>query len=206
MGIFSKIFGDYSEREIKKIKHYVDDINNLEPEIEKLSDEQLKAKTTEFKERIANGETLDDILVEAFAVVREGSKRVFGKRPFDVQVMGAIILHQGRIAEMKTGEGKTLTASLAVYLNALSGKGVHLVTVNDYLAKTQGEEMGKLYNFLGLTIGIIVHELTPAERKAAYAADITYGTNNEFGFDYLRDNMAVDKNGLVQRELNYINR
>ena len=203
MGFFSKIFGDYSEREIKKIKHYVDDINALEPEIEKLTDGELKAKTAEFKERLANGETLDDILVEAFAVVREGSKRVFGKRPFDVQLMGAIILHQGRIAEMKTGEGKTLTASLAVYLNALAGKGVHLVTVNDYLAKTQGEEMGKLYNFLGLTIGIIVHELNPAERRAAYAADITYGTNNEFGFDYLRDNMAVDKKQMVQRELNY---
>ena len=203
MGFFSKIFGDYSEREIKRIRHYVDEINNLEPEIEKLSDEELKGKTKEFKDRIANGETLDDILVEAFAVVREGSKRVFGKRPFDVQLMGAIILHQGRIAEMKTGEGKTLTASLAVYLNALSGKGVHLVTVNDYLAKVQGEEMGKLYNFLGLSIGIIVHELTSEQRKQAYAADITYGTNNEFGFDYLRDNMSVDKKQMVQRELNY---
>jgi len=203
MGFFSKLFGDYSEREIKKIKHYVDEINALEPKIEKLTDEELKGKTTEFKERISKGETLDDLLVEAFAVVREGSKRVFGKRPFDVQLMGAIILHQGRIAEMKTGEGKTLTASLAVYLNALSGHGVHLVTVNDYLAKTQGEEMGKLYNFLGLTIGIIVHELTSAQRKAAYAADITYGTNNEFGFDYLRDNMAVEKQQMVQRELNY---
>ena len=203
MGIFSKIFGDYSEREIKKIKHYVDEINALEPDFEKLSDNELKGKTQEFKDRLAKGETLDDILVEAFATVREGSKRVFGKRPFDVQLMGAIILHQGRIAEMKTGEGKTLTASLAVYLNALAGKGVHLVTVNDYLAKTQGEEMGKLYNFLGLSIGIIVHDLSPADRRAAYNADITYGTNNEFGFDYLRDNMAVEKKQLVQRELNY---
>lgn len=203
MGIFSKIFGDYSEREIKKIKHYVDDINALEPTMEKMTDAELKAKTTEFKDRLSKGETLDDILVEAFAVVREGSKRVFGKRPFDVQLMGAIILHQGRIAEMKTGEGKTLTASLAIYLNALTGKGVHLVTVNDYLAKSQGEEMGKLYNFLGLSIGIIVHELSPDQRRAAYSADITYGTNNEYGFDYLRDNMAVDKKQMVQRELNY---
>ena len=203
MGIFSKIFGDYSEREIKKIKHYVDDINALEPTMEKMTDAELKAKTTEFKDRLSKGETLDDILVEAFAVVREGSKRVFGKRPFDVQLMGAIILHQGRIAEMKTGEGKTLTASLAIYLNALTGKGVHLVTVNDYLAKSQGEEMGKLYNFLGLSIGIIVNELSPDQRRAAYSADITYGTNNEYGFDYLRDNMAVDKKQMVQRELNY---
>ena len=203
MGIFSKIFGDYSEREIKKIKHYVDDINALEPTMEKMTDAELKAKTTEFKDRLSKGETLDDILVEAFAVVREGSKRVFGKRPFDVQLMGAIILHQGRIAEMKTGEGKTLTASLAIYLNALTEKGVHLVTVNDYLAKSQGEEMGKLYNFLGLSIGIIVHELSPDQRRAAYSADITYGTNNEYGFDYLRDNMAVDKKQMVQRELNY---
>ncbi len=203
MGIFSKLFGDYSEREIKKIRHYIDEINALEPDMEKLSDGELRNKTTEFKQRLADGATLDSLLPEAFAVAREGSKRVFGKRPFDVQLMGAIILHQGRIAEMKTGEGKTLTASLAIYLNALEGKGVHLVTVNDYLAKTQGEEMGKLYHFLGLSIGIIVHELGPAERQKAYAADITYGTNNEFGFDYLRDNMAVDKKLMVQRELHY---
>ena len=203
MGFLKKIFGDYSEREIKRLQHYVDDINKLEPEYEKLTDHELKAKTDEFKERLNNGETLDDLLVEAFAVVREGSKRVFGKRPFDVQLLGGIVLHQGRIAEMKTGEGKTLTASLPVYLNALTGRGVHVVTVNDYLAKTQGEEMGKLYNFLGLSIGIIIHELTPMERKQAYSADITYGTNNEFGFDYLRDNMAVDKEQIVQRELNY---
>jgi len=203
MGLFSKIFGDYSTREIKKIQHYVEDINKLEPDMEKLSDKELRAKTDEFKERLKNGETLDDILVEAFAVVREGSKRVFGKRPFDVQLMGAIILHQGRIAEMKTGEGKTLTASLTCYLNALEGRGVHLVTVNDYLAKSQGEEMGKLYNFLGLSIGIILHDLTPAQRREAYGCDITYGTNNEFGFDYLRDNMAVEKSQMVQRELHY---
>ena len=204
MGFFDKLFGgDYSEREIKKIQHYVNEINALEESVAKLSDEELKNKTREFKERINNGETLNDILVEAYAVVREASKRVFGKRPFDVQLMGAIILHQGRIAEMKTGEGKTLTAALALYLNALAGKGVHLVTVNDYLAKSQGEEMGKLYNFLGLSIGIIIHDLDNDERRKAYNADITYGTNNEFGFDYLRDNMVIYKNQKVQRELNY---
>ena len=203
MGLFSKIFGDYSEKEVKKIKHYVTEINELEPSIEKLSDSELKEKTNEFKERLKNGETLDDILVEAFAVVREASKRVFGKRPFDVQLIGGIILHQGRIAEMKTGEGKTLTATLPLYLNALEGKGAYLVTVNDYLAKSQGEEMGKLYNFLGLSLGIIVHDINGADKKAAYNADITYGTNNEFGFDYLRDNMAIQKSQVVQRKLNY---
>lgn len=203
MGFLSKLFKSYSEKEINKIRHYVDDINKLEPEMEKLSDAELRAKTDEFKNRLANGQTLNDILVEAYAVAREGSKRVFGKRPFDVQLMGAIILHQGRIAEMKTGEGKTLTASLALYLNALEGKGAHLVTVNDYLARTQGEEMGKLYNFLGLSVGLILHDLSPEDRKAAYDADITYGTNNEFGFDYLRDNMVIQKNQMVQRELNY---
>lgn len=203
MGFLSKLFGNYSEREIKKIEHYVKEINALEPEYEKLSDSELRNKTDEFKERLKNGETLNDILVEAFALVREGSKRVFGKRPFDVQLMGAIILHQGRIAEMKTGEGKTLTAALPLYLNALEGKGVHLVTVNDYLAKSQGEEMGKLYNFLGLSVGIIVHDLTNEERRIAYNADITYGTNNEYGFDYLRDNMVIYKDQMVQRDLNY---
>ena len=203
MGLFDGLFGDYSTREVKKIQHYVDDINKLEPEMKKLKDSDFKKKTEEFKQRLNNGETLDDLLVEAFALVREGSVRVFGKRPFDVQLLGGIVLHQGRIAEMKTGEGKTLTAALPVYLNALSGHGVHVVTVNDFLAKTQGEEMGKLYNFLGLSIGVIVHELTPDQRQKAYGADITYGTNNEFGFDYLRDNMAVSKEQLVQRELNY---
>ncbi len=203
MGFLSKIFAGYSERELRKISHYVDEINALEPEMEKLSDSELRAKTDEFKERLKNGQTLNDILVEAYAVAREGSKRVFGKRPFDVQLLGAIVLHQGRIAEMKTGEGKTLTASLALYLNALEGKGAHLVTVNDYLAKSQGEEMGKLYNFLGLSVGIIVHDLTSEQRRAAYNADITYGTNNEFGFDYLRDNMVIYKNQMVQRELHY---
>ncbi len=203
MGFWKKLFPSYSEREIKKIRHYVDEINALEPEMEALSDKELQAKTNEFKERLKKGETLDDILVEAFATVREASKRVFGKRPFDVQLMGAIILHQGRISEMKTGEGKTLTASLALYLNALEGKGAHLVTVNDYLAKSQGEEMGKLYNFLGLSVGIIINGLEPDEKKAAYGADITYGTNNEYGFDYLRDNMAIYKQNMVQRELNF---
>ncbi len=203
MGLLDKIFGSYSEKEIKKIKHYVDEINALEPAMEALKDEDFKEKTKEFKERLKNGETLDDLLVEAYALAREGSKRVFGKRPFDVQLMGAIILHQGRIAEMKTGEGKTLTASLPLYLNALEGKGAHLVTVNDYLARTQGEEMGKLYNFLGLSVGLILHELTPVQRQKSYNADITYGTNNEFGFDYLRDNMVIHKDAMVQRELHY---
>ena len=203
MGFFSKLFAGYSERELNKIRHYVDEINALEPELEKYSDEELRAKTEEFKSRLKNGETLNDILVEAYAVAREGSKRVFGKRPFDVQLLGAIVLHQGRIAEMKTGEGKTLTAALALYLNALEGKGAHLVTVNDYLAKSQGEEMGKLYNFLGLSVGIIVHDLTPDQRKAAYNSDITYGTNNEYGFDYLRDNMVIYRQQMVQRELHY---
>ena len=203
MGLFKNLFASYSEKEIKKIRHYVDEINALEPSMESLSDSELREKTNEFKERVKNGETLNDILVEAFAVVREGSKRVFGKRPFDVQLMGAIILHQGRISEMKTGEGKTLTASLALYLNALEGKGAHLVTVNDYLAKSQGEEMGKLYNFLGLSYGVIVNGLDSVDRRKAYHADITYGTNNEYGFDYLRDNMAIYKNNMVQRELNY---
>jgi preprotein translocase subunit SecA len=203
MGLFKNLFASYSEREIKKIRHCVDEINALEPEMEKLTDVELKNKTAEFKERVKNGETLDNILVEAYAVAREGSKRVFGKRPFDVQLLGAIILHQGRIAEMKTGEGKTLTAALALYLNAISGKGAHLVTVNDYLAKSQGEEMGKLYNFLGLTCGVIVHDLDNDQRREAYNSDITYGTNNEFGFDYLRDNMAIYKNQMVQRDLNY---
>ncbi len=203
MGFFKNLFASYSEKEIKKIRHYVDEINSLEPTMTALSDQDLKAKTTEFKERLTKGETLDDILVEAYAVAREGSKRVFGKRPFDVQLLGAIILHQGRISEMKTGEGKTLTAALALYLNALAGKGAHLVTVNDYLAKSQGEEMGKLYNFLGLSVGIIINGLDSAQRRTAYAADITYGTNNEYGFDYLRDNMAIYKQNMVQRDLNF---
>jgi len=198
-----KIMGSYSEREVKRIIPIVDEIDSFEPTIKALSDMELKGKTAELKERLANGETLDDILPEAYAVVREASVRVFGKRLFRVQMIGGIVLHQGRIAEMKTGEGKTLLATLPAYLNALDGKGVHVVTVNDYLAKYQGELMGKLYNFLGLSVGIIVHDLDNEQRRAAYNSDITYGTNNEFGFDYLRDNMVTYKEEMVQRDLSY---
>jgi len=196
--LFEKIFGTYSSREIKRIMPLVNKINALEPDIQKLSDAELKAKTVEFRERLKSGETLDDILCEAFAVVREAGKRVLGMRHFDVQLIGGIVLHQGRIAEMKTGEGKTLVATLPCYLNALEGKGVHVVTVNDYLAKRDSELMGKIYRFLGLTVGLIIHDKTPAERKEAYSCDITYGTNNEFGFDYLRDNMVIYKENVVQ--------
>ena len=203
MGLISKVFGTYSEREVKRVKPIVDKINGLEEEISKLSDLDLKAKTEEFKKRLTNGETLDDILPEAFAVVREASKRVLGMRHFDVQLIGGIILHQGRIAEMKTGEGKTLVATLPVYLNALTGKGVHVITVNDYLAKRDSEWMGKLYKFLGLSVGLVIAGMRPDQKKEAYSADITYGTNNEYGFDYLRDNMVTYKEQLVQRELNY---
>ena len=203
MGILSKIFKSYSEKEVNRIRPIVEKINGLEPDIQKLSDTELRNKTEEFKQRLQKGETLDDILPEAFAVVREASKRVLGMRHFDVQLIGGIILHQGRIAEMKTGEGKTLVATLPVYLNALTGKGVHVVTVNDYLAKRDSEWMGKLYRFLGLTVGLIVSRMEPSKKKEAYAADITYGTNNEYGFDYLRDNMVINKNDIVQRPLNY---
>ena len=203
MNLIKKIFGTYSEKELKRIRPIVEKINSLEPEMEKLSDKELRAKTDEFKDRLNKGETLDDILPEAFAVVREASKRVLGLRHFDVQLIGGIVLHQGRIAEMKTGEGKTLVATLPVYLNALTGKGVHVITVNDYLAKYQGEMMGNLYKFLGLTIGIALSGMEPNEKKEAYAADITYGTNNEFGFDYLRDNMVIYKEQAVQRGLHY---
>jgi preprotein translocase subunit SecA len=203
MGLLEKIFGSYADKELKRINPLVDKIESLEPEMQKLTDSQLRAKTDEFKKRLANGETLDDILPEAFAVVREASTRVIGERHFRVQLIGGIILHQGRIAEMKTGEGKTLTATLPLYLNALTGKGAHLVTVNDYLAKYQAELMGKIYNFLGLTVGVIIHDLDNEQRRQAYAADITYGTNNEFGFDYLRDNMVVYKEHMVQRGLHY---
>ena len=201
--ILEKIFGSYSERELKRIMPIVESIEAMEPEIRALTDAQLRAKTDEFKERLANGETLDDILPEAFAVVREAAHRVIGERHFKVQLMGGIILHQGRIAEMKTGEGKTLTATLPLYLNALEGKGAHLVTVNDYLAKYQAELMGKIYNFLGLSVGVIVHGMDNNARRNAYHCDITYGTNNEFGFDYLRDNMVVYKENMVQRDLHY---
>ena len=203
MSFLEKIFGSYSKKEIKKIIPIVDKIENLEEEYKKLSDEELAAKTEEFKNRLKNGETLDDILPEAYAVVAEASSRVLGMRHFRVQLIGGIILHQGRIAEMKTGEGKTLVATLPLYLNALSGKGAHLVTVNDYLAKLGSVWMGKLYRFLGLSVGLVVSGMSPEEKRKAYSADITYGTNNEFGFDYLRDNMTMSKDSMVQRELNY---
>ena len=199
MSLITKLFGTHSSRELKRIMPIVDKIEALEEEYRKLSDEQLKAKTAQFRERLAGGETLDDILPEAFATVREASDRVLGMRHFRVQLVGGIVLHQGRIAEMKTGEGKTLVATLPSYLNALTGKGVHIVTVNDYLAKRDSEWMGKVHRFLGLEVGLIVHGLSGDERRAAYAADITYGTNNEMGFDYLRDNMAVYQKELVQR-------
>lgn len=203
MGFFKRLFGDYSTKQLKKIQAEVKEIIDLESEIEKLSDDELKNKTVEFKNRLEAGETLEDILVEAFAVVRETSWRVLGMKHFKVQIEGGIILHQGRIAEMKTGEGKTLVATLPAYLNGLTGKGVHIITVNDYLAQRDMEWMGKVYKFLGLTVGCIVHGITSKERKAAYQADITYGTNNEFGFDYLRDNMVVYKEDMTQRPLSF---
>ena len=199
MGLFTKVFGTYSQRELKSIYPIVDKITALEEDYKKLTDAQLQAKTPEFKERLANGETLDDILPEAFATVREAADRVLGMRPYPVQLVGGIVLHQGRIAEMKTGEGKTLVATLPAYLNALTGEGVHIVTVNDYLAKRDSEWMGKVHRFLGLTVGLIIHDMKKEERQKAYAADITYGTNNEMGFDYLRDNMAIYKQEMVQR-------
>lgn len=202
-GILKKIFGDPNEKELKQIRVIVDKINGLEKSMESLSSANLAAKTMEFKVRLQKGETLDDILPEAFAVVREASKRVTGMRHFDVQMIGGVVLHRGKIAEMRTGEGKTLVATLPVYLNALTGKGVHVVTVNDYLARRDSEDMGRIYKALGLSVGLIVHDMDFPARRAAYAADITYGTNNEFGFDYLRDNMVVSEDQMVQRELNY---
>lgn len=201
--MFGKIFKSYSEKEVKRIMPTVEKINELEPEISKLSDSELRNKTNEFKDKLKNGSSLNDILPEAFAVCREASKRVLGMRHFDVQLIGGIILHQGRIAEMKTGEGKTLVATLPVYLNALTGEGVHVVTVNDYLAKRDSEWMGKLYRFLGLSVGLVISGMNPKSKKEAYACDITYGTNNEYGFDYLRDNMVIYKDQLVQRKLNF---
>ena len=203
MGLFKKIFGTYSEKEVKRVMPIVEKINSLEPEMEKLSDKELADKTNYFKEQLANGKTLDDILPEAFAVVREASKRVLGMRHFDVQLIGGIILHQGRISEMKTGEGKTLVATLPVYLNALTGKGVHVVTVNEYLAKRDSDWMGKVYRFLGLSVGLILSRMDPVAKRQAYNADVTYGTNSEYGFDYLRDNMVIRKEDMVQRGLNY---
>ena len=199
MGLFTKVFGTYSQRELKSIYPIVDKITALEDEYRQLTDAELQAKTREFKERLANGETLDDILPDAFAAVREAADRVLGMRPYPVQLVGGIVLHQGRIAEMKTGEGKTLVATLPAYLNALTGEGVHIVTVNDYLAKRDSEWMGKVHRFMGLTVGLIIHDMKKEERQKAYQADITYGTNNEMGFDYLRDNMALYANEQVQR-------
>src|SRR5712691_2535867 len=197
------LFGTANDRVVKSFDKPVAKINALEPELEKLSDEQLRARTVEFRERLAKGETLDDLLVEAFATVREASKRTLGQRHFDVQLKGGMVLHHGKIAEMKTGEGKTLVATLPVYLNALESKGVHVVTVNDYLAKRDAAWMGPIYRLLGLTVGVIVHDLDDQERHAAYQSDVTYGTNNEFGFDYLRDNMKFDLADCVQRPHHY---
>jgi hypothetical protein len=188
----TKIFGSRNDRLLKQYRRTVEQVNALEPQLEKLDDEQLRAKTQEFRDRVAKGEALDDLLPEAFAVVREGSKRVMKMRHFDVQMMGGMALHQGKIAEMRTGEGKTLTATLPVYLNALSGKGVHVVTVNDYLANRDAQWMGRLYNFLGLSVGVNLPQMPREEKQAAYGSDITYGTNNEYGFDYLRDNMVYE--------------
>ncbi|MDD6245494.1 MAG: DEAD/DEAH box helicase, partial [Firmicutes bacterium] len=199
MGLFTKLFGTRSEREVKKLEPTVNAVMALEDSYRKLTDEQLRAKTQEFRDRLAAGETLDDLLPEAFATVREAADRVLGMRPYRVQVIGGIVLHQGRIAEMKTGEGKTLVALLPAYLNALTGKGVHIVTVNDYLARRDSEWMGKVLRYLGLSVGLIVHGLNNDQRRASYAADVTWGTNNEFGFDYLRDNMAIYKKEMVQR-------
>ena len=201
--IARKLFGSKNERELKKIDPLVAAINALEPDMKALSDEAMRDKTKEFRDRLAAEEPLDDLLPEAFALVREASMRTLGMRHFDAQLVGGIVLHQGKIAEMKTGEGKTLAATLPVYLNALSGKGVHVVTVNDYLAHRDAEWMGAIYRFLGLTVGVIVHDLDDEQRREAYAADVTYGTNNEFGFDYLRDNMKFSLSDYVQRELHY---
>ena len=203
LNALQKIFGSKNERELNRLKPLVQAINQREPEIMKLSDAQLQGQDRRVSRATFQGRTLDDLLVEAFAVVREASRRTLGQRHFDVQLIGGIVLHEGKIAEMKTGEGKTLAATLPVYLNALPGQGVHVVTVNDYLAKRDAAWMGTIYNFLGLSVGVIVHELDDAERQHAYRCDITYGTNNEFGFDYLRDNMKFRIEDMVQRELNY---
>ena len=198
-GVARKLFGSSNDRRIRTYRPRVEAINALEQELEQLSDEALRARTEDFKKRVAEGATLDDILVPAFATVREASKRTLGQRHFDVQLIGGMVQHEGKISEMKTGEGKTLVATLAVYLNALAGRGVHVVTVNDYLAKRDAEWMGQIYNFLGLTVGVIVHGLDDGERKKQYDCDVTYGTNNELGFDYLRDNMKYRVEDMVQR-------
>src|SRR5690242_10925328 len=198
--VLAKVFGTKNEREIKAMQPLIAAINDLEPRLQTLSDIDLAAKTIEFKERLTQGATLDDLLPEAFAVVREAGRRVLHMRHFDVQLMGGIVLHRGKIAEMKTGEGKTLVATLPVYLNALTGRGVHVVTVNDYLARRDSEWMGRLYKFLGLTVGVIQNNLGDRERQQAYGCDVTYGTNNEYGFDYLRDNMKFELEAMVQRD------
>ena len=197
MSLATKLFGTYSQRQLKKLKVIADQVDALADTYRQMSNAELQAMTPKFRERLAAGETLDDILPEAFAAIREADDRVLGKRPFRVQVLGGIVLHQGRIAEMKTGEGKTLVATLPAYLNALQGRGVHIVTVNDYLARVGADEMGRVYEFMGMTTGLVVHDQSKEEKQAAYAADITYGTNNEFGFDYLRDNMVIYKSQMV---------
>jgi preprotein translocase subunit SecA len=201
--ILTRVVGSKNERLLKKLNPIVDRINALEPEIEPLGDDALRAKKDEFRARLDGGETLDDLLPEAFAVVREAGRRVLAMRHFDVQLIGGMVLHRGMIAEMKTGEGKTLVATLPVYLNALSGKGAHVITVNDYLARRDADWMGQLYRFLGLGVGCVQHEMSDAERQAAYRSDVTYGTNNEFGFDYLRDNMKFSLDSMVQRGHNF---
>ena len=203
MGLFDKVFGSHSDKELKRISKTVDKIEALDESMQKLSDEELRHKTVEFKERLANGETLDDLLPEAYATVREASSRAIGLKHYRVQLIGGIILHQGRIAEMRTGEGKTLVCTLPAYLNALTEEGVIVVTVNDYLAKRDAEQMGMIHEFLGLKVGVVLHDSTREERQAAYGSDITYVTNNELGFDYLRDNMAIYKSELVLRNLKY---
>ena len=203
LNFFTKVFGSSNERQLKKLDPFVQQINALEPQMQQLSDQDMAQKTAAYKERVSNGESLDDLLPEAFALVREASVRTLEMRHFDVQLVGGIALHHGMIAEMKTGEGKTLMSTLPAYLNALSGKGVHIVTVNDYLADRDAEWMDTIYGFLGMRTGVILHNMTDQERKQAYSADITYGTNNEFGFDYLRDNMKFDRESLAQGELNF---
>src|SRR6185312_13375338 len=203
LALAKRIFGSSNERRIKSLGGKVAAINALEPDYERLSDDQLRAKTAEFRERVANGEKLDDLLIEAFATVREGAKRTLGQRHYDVQLIGGMTLHKGGIAEMRTGEGKTLVATLPLYLNALEGKGVHLVTVNDYLARRDAEWMGQIYHFLGMNVGVIVNGLSTNERQIAYRSDITYGTNNEFGFDYLRDNLVYSVAEMSQRGHNF---
>ncbi|MBQ2641659.1 MAG: preprotein translocase subunit SecA, partial [Lachnospiraceae bacterium] len=197
MSVFDKLFGTHSQRELKRIEPLVNQIEGLRPQMQALTDGELRGKTEEFKKRLSEGETLDDLLPEAYAAVREGAKRALGMEPFRVQLIGAIILHQGRIAEMRTGEGKTLVATMPAYLNALEGRGVHVVTVNDYLAGRDAEWMGQVYRFMGLTVGVVLNGMTPQERQQQYGCDITYVTNNELGFDYLRDNMAIYKKQLV---------